>query len=96
MCFDDQSYIDCTKKFPKLLKKDLKESRETLRSRPEYFRENIDALHTELIFLITTSINLNQKKEPLDYIKSNSSKDTYDWAIEKVDVILKKLGLWKV
>jgi hypothetical protein len=62
MCFDDQSYIDCTKQFPKLLKKDLKESRETLRSRPEYFIENIDALHTELIFLIATSINLNQKK----------------------------------
>jgi hypothetical protein len=28
MCFDGQSYVDCTKKFPKLLKKDLKESRE--------------------------------------------------------------------
>jgi hypothetical protein len=28
-----------------------------------------------------------------DYIKNNFSKDTYNWAIEKVDVILKKLGL---
>jgi hypothetical protein len=96
MCFDGQSYVDCTKKFPELLKKDLKESRETLRSRPEYFRENIDAFHTELIFFIATSINLNQEKESLDYIKTTFSEDTLDWAKENIDVILKELGLWKV
>ena len=95
MCLDGQTYVDCTQRFPELLKKDLKESRETLRSRPEHFKENINAFHTELIFLIATSINLNQEKETLDYIKTNFSKDTYNWAMEKVDVILKKLGLWK-
>jgi len=97
MCFDGQSYVDCTKRFPKLLKEDLKESRETLRSRPEYFKEYVDLFHTELIFMIATSINLNQEKESLHYIKkTNFSKDTYDWAIEKIDVILKELGLQKV
>ena len=78
MCFDGQTYVDCTKKFPELLKKDLEESSETLRSRPEHFKSNIEALHTELIFLIATSINLNQEKESPDYIKGNFSKDTYD------------------
>jgi hypothetical protein len=59
MCFDGQKYVDCTKRFPELLKKDLKESRETLRSTHEYFKDNIDALHTQLIFLIANSTNLN-------------------------------------
>ena len=96
MCFDGQSYVDCTKRFPELLKEDLKESRETLRSRPEYFKENVDLFHTELIFMIATSINLNQEKESLHYIKTNFSKDTLDWAIEITDEILKELSLQKV
>ena len=96
MCFDGQTYVDCTKRFPELLKKDLTESRETLRSRPEYFKEYVNLFHTELIFMIATSINLNQEKETLNYIRTNFSKDTYDWAIEKIDVILKELGLQKV
>ena len=96
MCFDGQSYVDCTKRFPELLKEDLKESRETLRSRPEYFKESVDLFHTELIFMIATSINLNQEKETLDYIRTNFSKDTLDWAIEITEEILKELRLQKV
>jgi hypothetical protein len=46
--------------------------------------------------MIATSINLNQEQDTLDCIKTNFSKDTYDWAIEKIDVILKKIGLRKV
>ena len=96
MCFDGQSYVDCTKRFPELLKEDLKESRETLRSRPEYFKEYVDLFHTELIFMIATSINLNQEQETLDYIKTNFSKDTLDWAIKITDEILKELSLLKI
>ena len=96
MCFDGQTYVDCTKRFPELLKEDLKESRETLRSRPEYFKEYVDLFHTELIFMIATSINLNQEKETLDYIRTNFSKDTSDWAIKITDEILKELSLLKI
>jgi hypothetical protein len=96
MCFDGQTYVDCTKRFPKLLKEDLAQSREKLVTETEHFKEYIDLFHTELIFMIATSINLNQEQETLDYIKTNFSKNIYDWAIEKIDVILKELGLQKV
>jgi hypothetical protein len=96
MCFDGQSYVDCTKRFPELLKEDLAQSRETLRTKTEYFKEYIDLFHAELIFIIATSINLNQEKETLDYIKTNFSKETYDWAIKITDKILKKLDLLKI
>jgi TPR repeat protein len=76
MCLNDNEYVDCTKKFPELLQQDINESRKRLRSRTEYFKENIDALHTELIFQIVTSSNLNKEEETLDYIKTNFSKET--------------------
>ena len=81
--------------FLNCLKKDLTESSETLCSRPEYFKEYVDLFHTELIFMIATSINLNQEQETLDYIRTNFSKDTLDWAIKITDEILKELSLLK-
>ena len=91
MCFDSQAYVDCTKKFPALLQKDLNESRKRLRSSTKYFREHIDSFHTELIFFISTSVNLNKKEETLDYIKTNFSQETFDWVKENMDKILKEL-----
>ena len=46
--------------------------------------------------MIATSINLNQEQETLDYIKTNFSKDTLDWAIKITDEILKELSLLKI
>jgi len=76
MCLNDNEYVDCTKEFPELLQQDINESRKRLRSRTEYFKKNIDELHTELIFQIATSSNLNKEEETLDYIKTNFSKET--------------------
>ena len=45
MCFDGQSYVDCTKRFPELLKEDPAQSREKLHIKTEYFKEYIDLFH---------------------------------------------------
>ena len=92
MCFDSQAYVDCTKKFPALLQKDLNESRKAIRSPSDYLNDDIDAFHTELIFFIATSVTLGKKKESLDYIKNNLSKETFDWVNENMNMILKELG----
>jgi hypothetical protein len=91
MCLNGKSYIDCTKKFPELLQKDLNESREKLRSPSDNLKNDIDQFHTELIFFIATSINLDKKEESLDYIKTNFSQETFDWVKENMDKILKEL-----
>ena len=46
--------------------------------------------------MIVISINLNQKKETLDYIRTKFSKDTLDWTIKITDEILKELDLLKI
>ena len=92
MCFNGQKYVDCTKNFPKLLQQDLNESRKAIRSPSDYLNDNIDAFHTELIFFIATSVTLGKKKESLDYIKTNLSKETFDWVNENMNMILKELG----
>ena len=92
MCFNGQKYVDCTKNFPKLLQQDLNESRKAIRSPSDYLNDNIDAFHTELIFFIATSVTLGKKKESLDYIKNNLSKETFDWVNENMNMILKELG----
>ena len=92
MCFNGQKYVDCTKNFPKLLQQDLNESRKEIRSPSDYLKNNIDQFHTELIFFIATSVTLGKKKESLDYIKTNLSKETFDWVNENMNMILKELG----
>jgi hypothetical protein len=92
MCLNGKSYIDCTKKFPELLQKDLNESLEKLRSPSDYLKNNIDAFYTELIFFIATSINLDRKEESLDYIKNNFSKETFDWVEENWDIVQEELA----
>ena len=91
MCFNGQKYVDCTKNFPKLLQQDLNESRKEIRSPSDYLKNNIDQFHTELIFFIATSVTLGKKKESLDYIKNNLSKETFDWVNENMNMILKEL-----
>ena len=55
-------------------------------------KNDIDQFHTELIFFIATSVTLGKKKESLDYIKNNLSKETFDWVNENMNMILKELG----
>ena len=91
MCFNGQKYVDCTKKFPELLQQDLNESRKRLRSSTKHFREDIEGFHTELVFFIATSINLNKMEESLDFIKTTFSQETFDWVKENVDEIIEEL-----
>ena len=91
MCLAGESYIDCTKKFPELLQKDLNESRKKLGSPSDYLTNNIDWFYTELIFFIATAVNLDKKDESLDYIKNNLSKETFDWVKDNTDMILKEM-----
>ena len=62
MCFDGQTYVDCTTKFPEILQKDFDEFLESLLSPHDgilnNLKNNIDGYLTELIFLIVTSINI--------------------------------------
>ena len=92
MCFNGQKYVDCTKNFPELLQQDLNESRKRLHSEYKNSKKNPNLFHTELIFFIATSINLNKKEASLDYIKTNFSQEAFDWAKENMDRILKELG----
>ena len=93
MCFNGQKYVDCTRKFPELLEKDLKESLKKLLTPSDYLNENIDQFHTELIFFIATSITLGKKDEEiLEHIKNNFPKDTFDWVNDNMNMIHTELG----
>ena len=93
MCLDGRSYTDCTREFPELLKKDLKESLEGLLYPSDFLKNNIDQFHTHLIFFIATSITLGKKEEEiLKHIKNNFSKDTFDWVNDNINMIHTELG----